>query len=144
MINIYIVRHQVGHFPGFVIFFSESSTIVMQLPCCPGKQGELSENCLQNLRNNLMAERVHSQFSFGNECVFSWDQNVSEEPQMQPVKNPFPVFLSRLWLMSQRPLRGCEVAQSQSVDSLGSSWNGLLSARASSHIHSFKSLIWSM
>ena len=30
----------------------------MQLPCCPGKQGELSENCLQNLRNDLMAESV--------------------------------------------------------------------------------------
>ena len=37
---------------------SESSTIVMQLPCCQGKQGELSENYLQNLRNDLMAESV--------------------------------------------------------------------------------------
>ena len=39
--------------------FSDSSTVVMQLPCCPGKQGELSENCLQNLRNDLMADSVH-------------------------------------------------------------------------------------
>ena len=36
--------------------FSESSTIVMQLPFCPGKQGELPEIFLQNLRNDLMAD----------------------------------------------------------------------------------------
>ena len=30
----------------------------MQLPRWPGMEGELSENCLQNLRNNLMAESV--------------------------------------------------------------------------------------
>ena len=28
----------------------------MQLPWCPGKQGELSKNCLHNLRNDLMAD----------------------------------------------------------------------------------------
>ena len=35
-------------FPRFCKLFSESSTVVMQLPCCPVKQGEpgeLSENC---------------------------------------------------------------------------------------------------
>ena len=36
-------------FPRFCKMFSESSTIVTQLPCCPHKQGELSKNCLQNL-----------------------------------------------------------------------------------------------
>ena len=46
-------------FPKFGKMFSESSTIVMQLPCCPGKQGELSEYCLQNLRNDLMAHSVY-------------------------------------------------------------------------------------
>ena len=35
-------------FPRFCKMFSESSTVVIQLPCCPGKQGELSENCFQN------------------------------------------------------------------------------------------------
>ena len=30
----------------------------MQLPCCLGKQGELSENCLQNLENDLMADSL--------------------------------------------------------------------------------------
>ena len=45
-------------FPRFCKMFSESSTIVMQLPYCLGKQGELSENCLQNLRNDLMADSV--------------------------------------------------------------------------------------
>ena len=42
--------------------FSESSTgrwAVMQLPCCPSKQGELSENILQNLFNNLTPQTVH-------------------------------------------------------------------------------------
>ena len=29
--------------------FSGSSTVVLELPCCQGKQWELSENCLQNL-----------------------------------------------------------------------------------------------
>ena len=46
-------------FPRFCKMFSESSTVVMQRPCCPGKQGELSENCLQNLRNDLMVESVN-------------------------------------------------------------------------------------
>ena len=41
---------------GFCKMFSEISTVVIQLACCPGKQGELSENCLQNLPNDLMAE----------------------------------------------------------------------------------------
>ena len=45
-------------FPRFCKLFFESSTVVMQPPFCPGKQEELSENCLQNLRNNLMAESV--------------------------------------------------------------------------------------
>ena len=27
----------------FCKMFSESSTVVLQLPCCPGKQGELSQ-----------------------------------------------------------------------------------------------------
>ena len=30
----------------------------MQLPCYPGNQGDFSDNCLQNLRNGLMAESV--------------------------------------------------------------------------------------
>ena len=33
----------------FCNMFSVSSTVVLQLPCCPGKQGELLENCLQIL-----------------------------------------------------------------------------------------------
>ena len=33
----------------FVTCSSESSTVVRQLPCCAGKQAELSRNCLQNL-----------------------------------------------------------------------------------------------
>ena len=45
-------------FARFCEMFSEISTVVMQLPCCPGKQGELSEKCLQNLRNDLMAKSV--------------------------------------------------------------------------------------
>ena len=45
-------------FPRFCKMFSESCTVIMQLPCCPGKQGELSENGLQNLRNDLMTESV--------------------------------------------------------------------------------------
>ena len=32
-------------FPRFRKLFSDSSTIVMQLPCCPGKEEELSEKC---------------------------------------------------------------------------------------------------
>ena len=50
------VRHQV--IPQVFEQFSESSTVVMQLPCCLGKQGELSENCLQNLENDLMADSL--------------------------------------------------------------------------------------
>ena len=38
---------------GFCKLFSESSTVVLQLPSCPGKQGELSENGLQNLFSKL-------------------------------------------------------------------------------------------
>ena len=45
-------------FPRFCKMFSESSTVVMQVPCCPGKPGELSENCLPNLQNDLMAGSV--------------------------------------------------------------------------------------
>ena len=47
-------------FPRFCKQFSESSTFVMQLPCCLGKlqvRGTL-ENCLQNLGNELMAGSV--------------------------------------------------------------------------------------
>ena len=32
----------------FCKMFSESSTVVLPLPCCPGKQADLSENCCQN------------------------------------------------------------------------------------------------
>ena len=41
-------------FRRFCKLFSESSTgrwAIMQLPCCPSKEGELSERILQNLRN---------------------------------------------------------------------------------------------
>ena len=41
-------------FPRFCKMFSESSTVIMLLP----RQGELSEICLQNLWNDLMAESV--------------------------------------------------------------------------------------
>ena len=40
----------------FCKLFSDNSTgrwVVLQLPCCPNKQGELSENILQNLRNKF-------------------------------------------------------------------------------------------
>ena len=42
--------------------FSGSSTgrgAVLQLLCCPSKQGGLSENMLQNLIHNLTAQTVH-------------------------------------------------------------------------------------
>ena len=42
---------------------SESSPgrwAVPQLPCCPSKQGELSENILQNLRNKLPPQTVYN------------------------------------------------------------------------------------
>ena len=51
-------------FSWFCKMFSEISTIVMQLPCCPGKQGELSKYYLQNLRNDLMADSVHTQKTY--------------------------------------------------------------------------------
>ena len=41
--------------------FLESSTgrwAVLQLPCCPSKQGERSENILQNLFHNLTPQTV--------------------------------------------------------------------------------------
>ena len=41
-------------FRRFCKLFSESSTgrwAIVQLPCCPSKQGELSENILANLQN---------------------------------------------------------------------------------------------
>ena len=44
---------------GFANNFFERSTVHMQLFCCLGKQGELSENCLQNLGNDLMADSVY-------------------------------------------------------------------------------------
>ena len=40
--------------PKVLFTFSESSSgcwAILQLPCCPSKQGELLENILQNLRN---------------------------------------------------------------------------------------------
>ena len=42
--------------------FFESSTgrwAVLQLLCCPCKQGELSENILQNIFHNLTPQTVH-------------------------------------------------------------------------------------
>ena len=45
----------------FCEMFIESSTgrsAVLQLPCCPSKQRELSENVLQNLRNKLPPHTV--------------------------------------------------------------------------------------
>ena len=45
----------------FCKMFSESSLgrwAVPQLPCCPSKQGELSENILQNLSHDLMNSPV--------------------------------------------------------------------------------------
>ena len=37
----------------FCKVFSASSAVDLQLPCCPCKQGELSENCLQSKRPDL-------------------------------------------------------------------------------------------
>jgi len=48
-------------FQRFCKVFSESSPRgwdVLQLPCCPGKKKELSENMLQNLRNMLLSQTV--------------------------------------------------------------------------------------
>ena len=64
-------------FSRFCKQFSEISTVVVQLPCCLGKQGELSENCLQNLGNDLMADSVrYVQYSIHNwaslYCVAAW------------------------------------------------------------------------
>ena len=47
----------------FCKMFSESSQgrlAVLQLPCCPCKQGKLSENIVQNLWNKLLIPRVLS------------------------------------------------------------------------------------
>ena len=41
--------------------FSESSTriwAILQLPCCSSKQGELSENTLQNLPHKLLQQKL--------------------------------------------------------------------------------------
>ena len=43
--------------------FSESSlgrSAVLQLSCCPRKQGELSENILQTIRNKLPPKTIHN------------------------------------------------------------------------------------
>ena len=53
-------------FRRFCNMFSESFSgrwAVLQLPCCPRKQGKLSENILQNLRNKLPPQTVVTQFS---------------------------------------------------------------------------------
>ena len=52
----YTVRHQVVS--QVMLNVSASSTVVMQLAYCPGKQGKPSEYCLQNLRNDVMADSV--------------------------------------------------------------------------------------
>ena len=43
--------------------FSESSTVVLQLPCFLSRHGELTWNCLQNLIDNHMGQFVVSWFS---------------------------------------------------------------------------------
>ena len=43
--------------------FSESSPgrwAVLQLPCCPSKQGELSDNFFQNRSHNLTPQTVYT------------------------------------------------------------------------------------
>ena len=50
-------------FPRLGKLFLESSTV--------GKQGELSENCFQNLRNDLMADSVLSPSIFWGSRFFS-------------------------------------------------------------------------
>ena len=56
--NILLTLHQELHFctrkgyyldKRFCKMFLKCSTFVLQLPSCPGKQGELCEKCLQNL-----------------------------------------------------------------------------------------------
>ena len=74
--------------------FSESSTVIMQLPCCPGKEGELSEICLQNLWNDLMAESVCT-------AIFATGK---VQPTLEPsslCSNPL-LRLKGLWLPFQR------------------------------------------
>ena len=62
-----------GHlFRRFCNMSSESSTgywAVLQLPCCPSKKGELSENLLQNLRNKWPPHPVVSQLSRFREFI---------------------------------------------------------------------------
>ena len=54
--------------PRFCKMLSESSTVVTQFPCCPGKQGELPEKYLQNLPNDLMADSVLGRKYTRREC----------------------------------------------------------------------------
>ena len=48
-------------FRRFCKLFSESSTgrwAILQLPCCPSRQGEILEKILQNLRNKWTSRKV--------------------------------------------------------------------------------------
>ena len=78
----------------FCLLFSESSPgrwAVLQRPCCPSKQGELSENILQNLSHDLMnnpvVERSDENFVSCLECfdlflsknMKSWSGALSED-----------------------------------------------------------------
>ena len=55
------VEHRYRSWEMFCKMFSESSPgrwAVLQLPCCPSKEGELSENIIQNLSHDLMNNLV--------------------------------------------------------------------------------------
>ena len=57
----------------FCKMFYESSTVALQLPCCPGKQWELAENCLQTSPLTVTLERVTTPLTL----TLSWPQKES-------------------------------------------------------------------
>ena len=60
----------------------------MQVPCSPGKQGELSENCLQNLRNDLMADSVDFFSKLCMSSVFYRKSSINFAPSTDFVLGP--------------------------------------------------------
>ena len=56
---VYVHCPPSGRFPGFVKYFLRVPQLLCSFPAAQASKGnELSENCLQNLRNDLMAESV--------------------------------------------------------------------------------------
>ena len=79
--------------------FSESSTVVMQLPCCPGKQGKVSEICFQNLQNDLMVESVKFVTYF---CHFQLKTNIATEKKLMKQITDEVIFFPFLRVRSRK------------------------------------------